>query len=293
MTHWLHDVSWVVPYRNPFLTHIFETFTWMGYPLFIMFFLALCYWLWDKNASTRIAVLVILTTLLNAYLKDLWQNPRPDLVYALDPGVGKSYGMPSGHAQIAFVLWFGLAYEIARRWAWVVAGIIVAGVCFSRIYLGVHDLEDILAGSSIGILTLLFYRSITGPRFDAFRQLNLIKHLALLLVASLVMYVTWPNEAHTLQALALSGFIAGWLIGVAVDQRSLHFELRSEWWIKPVCVIVGMVGFAGLFAAINPIIDAFQGEFVSHVRTAIIGFYITLLAPLLFKLVRLTQSGDH
>lgn len=290
MQHWLYDVSWVVPYRTPVLTQIFEAFTLIGYPQYIMLLLALLYWLWDKNASTRIAVLVILTTLVNAYLKDLFQNPRPDIAFALDPGVGNSYGMPSGHAQIAWVLWFGLAYEIAKRWAWVVATVLVAGICFSRIYLGVHDLEDVLSGSLIGLVTLLFYRSITGPRFDAFRQLNLTKHLVLLLGVSTVLYFTWPNEAYTIQALALSGFIAGWLIGVAIDQHALHFELKSPLWTKFGCVVIGMAGFVGLFAAINPIMEAVQSEFVTHVRTAIIGLYITLLAPLLFKLFRITAN---
>jgi hypothetical protein len=71
-----HDVSWVVPYRNEGLTTIFEAFTWLGYPGFVMLFLPLGYWLWNKNKFTRLTAVVILATLLNTFLKDYWQNPR-------------------------------------------------------------------------------------------------------------------------------------------------------------------------------------------------------------------------
>ena len=45
MSNVLHDVSWVVPYRTEFLTKLFETLTWLGYPSFVMILLPLGYWL--------------------------------------------------------------------------------------------------------------------------------------------------------------------------------------------------------------------------------------------------------
>jgi len=54
-------------------------------------------------------MIVVISTVLNAFLKDLWENPRPDLALRLDAEVGKSFGMPSGHAQVSAVLWFWIA----------------------------------------------------------------------------------------------------------------------------------------------------------------------------------------
>ena len=69
MSEILHDISWVVPLRNDFLTVVFEFFTWLGYPTFMMLFLALGYWLLGKDKFTRAAVIVIMSTVLNAFLK--------------------------------------------------------------------------------------------------------------------------------------------------------------------------------------------------------------------------------
>jgi membrane-associated phospholipid phosphatase len=161
----LNDISWVVPLRNDLLTPIFQFFTWLGYPTFMMLILPLGYWLWGKDKFTRVTIVVIVSTIINTFLKDLWENPRPDLVFRLDGQVGKSFGMPSGHAQVSAALWFWVAYEIGKTWAWAIAAVVVTGICFSRIYLGIHDLEDILAGLGIAAISLFLFRFLFDPKF--------------------------------------------------------------------------------------------------------------------------------
>ena len=68
-----------------------------------MFFMSLGYWIWSKDVFFRLLVLVAVNALLNAYAKDLFQDPRPPLELRLDDLVGASYGLPSGHAQMAVV----------------------------------------------------------------------------------------------------------------------------------------------------------------------------------------------
>ena len=56
------------------------------------------------------AMLLMAAGLLNSWLKDFGQDARPAGIYVLDGRVGDSYGWPSGHAQIAVVLWGCLLY---------------------------------------------------------------------------------------------------------------------------------------------------------------------------------------
>ena len=114
----LHNISWVVQLRSPWLTPIFEGFTWLGYTQFFLVFLPFGYWLCDKKMFTRLAILIGLLALTNSFLKDLFQDPRPPLEFALDKRVGESFGFPSGHAQIATAMWLWFAYELKRPWAW-------------------------------------------------------------------------------------------------------------------------------------------------------------------------------
>ena len=62
---------------------------------------------------------------------------------------------PSGHAMAAFSL-YGFCALVSKK-AWVQGVFLVLGIliAFSRIYLGFHFLQDVVAGSIIGILIAL------------------------------------------------------------------------------------------------------------------------------------------
>lgn len=76
---------------------------------------------------------------------------------------------PSGHATTALALfgfcaYFSLSYPVGRSWrSGILAGtaLLVLGIGFSRIYLGVHFLSDVLAGFLLGALWLLLGISVT------------------------------------------------------------------------------------------------------------------------------------
>jgi membrane-associated phospholipid phosphatase len=99
--------------------------------------------------------------LINVVVKYLVYRSRP---FFEDPIVTlSSYSFPSGHAMASTVL-YGLlaAFAIERCTDWwqrVIVGFIafslIGLVCFSRIYLGVHYLTDVLAGIAEGIAWLM------------------------------------------------------------------------------------------------------------------------------------------
>ena len=92
--------------------------------------------------------------MINSFLKDLFQDPRPSEELMLDAQIGLSYGWPSGHTQIAVTLWGFLAYELKDKWFSIFASLLIALIAFSRLYLGVHDLGDVFAGLVIGLIIL-------------------------------------------------------------------------------------------------------------------------------------------
>lgn len=63
---------------------------------------------------------------------------------------------PSGHSTAAFVLFTFLAFQSRLNWQKSLMGILGILVAFSRVYLSQHWLNDIIAGSLIGLfITLL------------------------------------------------------------------------------------------------------------------------------------------
>ncbi|MCC2972218.1 phosphatase PAP2 family protein [Massilia sp. IC2-476] len=94
--------------------------------------------------------------ILNVLLKHTFERARPHFAEPLlELG---TYSFPSGHAMGATVLYGFLACYAAchaRSWAgrvlpFVLAALMVATVAFSRMYLGVHYLSDVLAAFAEG-----------------------------------------------------------------------------------------------------------------------------------------------
>jgi membrane-associated phospholipid phosphatase len=104
--------------------------------------------------------------LINLLLKALFARDRPAFPEPLVTAPGSSF--PSGHAMAAMIfyglmMYFGVRWLTAWRWRVlvVVAGtVLIALIGFSRIYLGVHYLSDVLGGYMAGLTWLAF--TITG-----------------------------------------------------------------------------------------------------------------------------------
>jgi undecaprenyl-diphosphatase len=91
--------------------------------------------------------------------KILIQRPRPEAGYYIEP----TYSFPSGHSSSALALYGFLAYIIFRnteKWkikinALFLAITLIFFIGLSRLYLGVHYLNDVSAGFLIGLLWLI------------------------------------------------------------------------------------------------------------------------------------------
>lgn len=90
---------------------------------------------------------------LTSVLKDLFERVRPALA---NPGIEAlvatpgSPSFPSGHAATAFAAAIAVG-AFYPRLRWMLLGL-AALVGISRIYLGVHYLLDVLAGTALGIV---------------------------------------------------------------------------------------------------------------------------------------------
>ena len=152
------DRSWSEAMRHletPLLTHLALVFNWLGRGLGRALALALVGLLLLRRrrwlALVAFAVAESLAPLLSALLKVLVDRARPPdgLVHP----VGASF--PSGHATyagatcVALVLLFTIP-GMRRRWWWALASLGVVGMAWSRTYLQVHWLTDVIAGALLG-----------------------------------------------------------------------------------------------------------------------------------------------
>ena len=119
---------------------------------------ALFLWLTrHKYSATLLLVATMGGIVLDNILKVGFSRPRPRI---FEWGTtASSYSFPSGHAMSATVVYATVAYVAARlqktyaaRLATLgVAGVVIATICFSRLYLGVHYPSDVVAGVVMGL----------------------------------------------------------------------------------------------------------------------------------------------
>ncbi|PKN88396.1 MAG: hypothetical protein CVU46_01120 [Chloroflexi bacterium HGW-Chloroflexi-8] len=144
--------------------HIFALVTFLGNALIISAATGLIgFWLVKKKNWRKLLLLfsaVAGGALLNLALKNIFQRTRPAIPGAYMAETGFSF--PSGHSMISLVFYGVVAYLVlsyvkSKKWkAFIVAGAlaICALIGFSRLYLGVHYLTDVLAGWAAGGLWL-------------------------------------------------------------------------------------------------------------------------------------------
>ncbi|MCO4294518.1 phosphatase PAP2 family protein [Solitalea sp. MAHUQ-68] len=105
-----------------------------------------------KNASLRMGVSWVATTLVTQSLKSAIHRNRPFTDYSfIHPEVSASgYSFPSGHTSAAFSTATSLSLSFPKWYVVVPAYTWASAVGFSRCYLGVHYPSDVIAGAMVG-----------------------------------------------------------------------------------------------------------------------------------------------
>lgn len=265
MEHWLWSlVPWgyqvllgLEGIRSGLLNVFFSIITDLGSNLGYLVVLSLVYWCVDKRSGQGLAYSSLLSATLNIWLKHIWGIPRPDDV-ALEEVLQEAGikgrvtplrestlpSFPSGHAQGAAVTWGYVARRVRansdstrRRWAgYAVAGLIVL-IAFSRIYLGVHFPQDVIAGLGIGVVYLAVW-VWAEPRVASWLATLSVKwRYALAALAPLAMLLVQPGE----DTAAAMGAVMGLGVGYVLEGQTSRFDTAGRWQQRVLRGALGLV----------------------------------------------------
>jgi len=170
-------------FRQPLLVKFFSYLTFLGQwqiALSLTIIASLLFWLWHKKNYILPFWLTLAGTEIFVFLgKLVFERPRPlDVSYYLE----KSYSFPSGHSALSVALFGFLVYfgwrnikSWQRKLNLLFAGLlIILAVGFSRLYLGLHYLSDVLGGYLLGLLWLIIgINLIEWPNFKKEKQIKL------------------------------------------------------------------------------------------------------------------------
>ena len=168
----------IVKIRPPILTKLMiivsnlATITSMAV-IAIILSLSIVYSKRAKKYLPGMIISLIVSSLLVVLIKDISKRPRPFIGLGIEPLENKSnYSFPSGHANSVFSLIpFINIYFKKFRYIWIIFAILVS---FSRVYLGVHYLSDVIFSMILGLSISYLFIYIEN-KYNISRLLNIKK----------------------------------------------------------------------------------------------------------------------
>lgn len=119
----------------------------------------------DKRVGILAAVNLLMADSFNIFLKGIFHRPRPTGALMHIGG----FSFPSGHSMIA-MMFYGfliyLAYKLVKQKLWrrvVITSltVIILFIGWSRIYLGVHYVSDVVAGFAVSVVYVVLATTVS------------------------------------------------------------------------------------------------------------------------------------
>ncbi len=298
------------------LTAIMQGASFLGTEDFFMIAFALLYLCVDASLGGRLVILLLLGDALKDFLKVIFHQPRP---YWIDTRVQRlaeepTYGIPSGHAHDATLVWFFIAHELKKPWAWVSAAALVLLISFSRLYLGVHFLSDVGAGVITGGIFLIVYLQLESRVGNWLAGLGLWRQIGAAVAGSILIVLlgilaqtivagspdapAWDSFAQSARRLddfvSLSGMFLGGGAGLAMMFQWARFDARGSMKNRIIRFALGVGGVLILrfgLSALFPKEPEMIGLVFRFVRYAVMAWWLIYLAPWLALKMKLAERA--
>jgi len=232
-------IVWLQSFSTPALDILFALITGLGEAHVALIVAAVVIWYLGGKTGMGFVFLLLLALGVNQGLKVALAIERP---FVHHPEVRvkilyTGFSFPSGHAQLASVMWGTAALRVKRTWFTWISVVIIGLVSLSRVYLGVHYPQDVLAGILLGLVGIF----VLGPMAE-----NLARWLTtgslpvqltgIMLPAAFILLVSHHEYAH-----ALAGLILGLSAGHVLSGRLVRCRFDPE---PRRCVARGLVGLS-------------------------------------------------
>jgi membrane-associated phospholipid phosphatase len=277
-----------LPGWGPFFSIITE----LGSETFYVALILIGFWTFKKKESIITAYVLLVSYTMNYWLKLSIANDRPPENYRYNGIEASNYSTPSGHSQNSATLFGWFTAKIKTWWMLLISVVLVFLIGISRIYLGVHYLEDVLLGWAIGILTVVFLVIAEKPLSNFFSQVR-DDYLYLLLflfgflstVVSTLFLPLPPGDNFG----AHGGLIMGLAIALPLEKRYVNFNVKApeeQKWRIILRLILGLLLIFGLMSILSLFLLTTNAwlRAIRYMLIVIVGVFIW---PILFSKLKI------
>ena len=280
--------------RTPLLDRLFLLLTFFGEEVLVLAIICFLYWCYNKRLAYRICFSFFTSGLLVQTLKITFRVPRP---WIKDPSfvpveeavsTATGYSFPSGHTQCATALYSTFAWNTKKNRNRIICFIIIFSVMLSRMYLGVHTLQDVLV--SFGLTLILSYgTNYLINRFELLDKNYKITALILSIISIIVAVYSLIllrgsiiDTKYAADCCKAAGAGIGFSLGWYIESTYIRFDEKADSPSKQVIKFLIGIGIAvllkvGLKFILGSTIPA------DMLRYFILVLWITVVYPYLLK----------
>jgi len=263
---------------------IFTVITELGDTLAYLMIIVVAWYIYDKRFAKNLAIGLLGSFYFNNILKDIFQDPRPPTNYKAN---AEGYGFPSGHSQNGVAGWSYLAYEAHRKnnkilfWVFTILLFLIAG---SRLIIGVHDLQDVWGGLTIGFIWLIIFILFEPKVSEIINGFSIVIKAILAVIIPLILFIIailiFPSSLGDYGL--ISGGLMGLSLGYIIETDKIKYEPRDltttqriiNLGIGLVITLILYFGFSLLFPE-SPIMDLLQYFVLSLLLVTLVPWIFT------------------
>lgn len=266
-------IKWLQSFSNPVLDFLFIWITQLGEETILILFFTWIYWYYDKEFGRMLGIGLVSTLIVNNGFKEFFDMPRPigeDGIFSLrvETATGKSF--PSGHSQLSATMYTMIRTKFNQRWLKILCSLAILLVGISRMYLGLHYPQDVLAGwiIGIGIAVVIYFGFGTGK--------VIYWYAAVLLVGLAFLPFSYSEDYYK-----SFGLMIGLILGFIIEERFVDFQKPESITGAMARMIVGIGVLIFLKTWLKLVLP--ETLLAESLRYFLVGIVGTGLYPLVFN----------
>lgn len=260
---------------NPAFDFLAKIITYFGSQYLIVLVILYILWCVDKKTGLLIGFTSCWTLAFSNGLKGLFKVKRPigyEGIKTQAQETASGYSFPSGHAMNSASLMSELHLSYKKKIPLILAIVLPALVCLSRLYLGCHWPLDVICGYILGF----FVPVIIYKVYEKFYNKKYLMYLISFIL--LVPYCFVKGDiADFWKAM---GIFTGFIIGDYIEEKYINFSTDIPVRKKVIRVITGFIILLAIYLAMKLTFP--ETNIFNCIRYAVVALTGLVICPYVF-----------
>ena len=226
--------------RNGFFDFFFGFISFLGEEYVYIIIFAVIYYAYDKKMGEFLAITLGFSATVNTIIKNLVGAPRPfekypDLVENLRPDTAGGKSFPSGHTQNFSTVLFSSAFYLKHIKLFYISFVLVLLMMLSRMYLGVHFLEDVAVSAVLGLVVAYGLYKVFNKYYEDTITLHKLYIGLVIIVFPFIFFLNGEDFFKSY------GLLVGFVVGIIIEKKYINFKMDVKLMSKVIRVIFGII----------------------------------------------------